>query len=324
MCQQHTRKDVVMSERIGVYGAGTIGSCEITLITGNSFPVTVIGFDDADLARCRGKLEQNWDDLIKLGLATAENKEAAMKLVTLTADPSALRDCTFVFEEVLEDIKIKSSVFKIIEANTGDDTIIASSTSSIDAEDLAASVTRPERLIIAHPFQPVHLQPLVELVCSQKTSEDTVSRAKAVLADLQRVVVCMKKSVPGFLVNRFAQTLFRESLYLIEQGVTTAEDVDIAVKYAVGMRYAEIGLLEYFDAVGFELESAIAKNVYPDLCDTKELQETVLEGLRTGKTGKMAGQGLFDWSERSDEDYRRRLNAPYLDGVKKWHLPKGE
>ena len=313
-----------MSERIAVYGAGTIGSCEITLITGNSFPVTVIGFDDADLERCRGKLETNWDDLIALGLATPENKEAAMKLVTLTADPEALRDCTFVFEEVLEDIKIKSSVFKIIEEHTGPDTIIASSTSSIDAEDLAATVTRPDRLIVAHPFQPVHLQPLVELVCNAKTSDDTIDRAKDILAKLQRVVVCMKKSVPGFLVNRFAQTLFRESIYLIEQGVTTAEDIDIAVKYAVGMHYAEIGLLEYFDAVGFELEAAIAKNCYPDLCDTKELQETVLEGLKTGKTGMVAGQGLFDWSNRSYDDYRRRLNAPFLDGVKKWHLPIGE
>ena len=85
--------------------------------------------------------------------------------------------------------------------------------------------------------------------------------------------------------------------YLIEQGVTTAADIDRAVKYAVGMRYASIGLLEYFDAVGYELESAIAKNVYPDLCGTRELQQLVLDGLATGKTGQAAGQGLYDWSQ---------------------------
>ena len=94
-------------------------------------------------------------------------------------------------------------------------------------------------------------------------------------------------------MNRFAQALFRESIYLIEQGVTTAADIDRAVKYAVGMRYASIGLLEYFDAVGYELESAIAKNVYPDLCGTRELQQLVLDGLATGRRrGRACTTGL--------------------------------
>ena len=146
--------------------------------------------------------------------------------------------------------------------------VIASCTSSIDAEILAGLVSHPERLLIAHPFQPVHMLPLVEVVRHEKTAEDTVTRTLALLETLHRQVVVLNRSVPGFLVNRFAQALFRESIYLIEQGVTTAADIDRAVKYAVGMRYASIGLLEYFDAVGYELESAIAKNVYPDLCGT--------------------------------------------------------
>ena len=138
---------------------------------------------------------------------------------------------------------------------------------------------------------------------------------------MHRQVVVLNRSVPGFLVNRFAQALFRESIYLIEQGVTTAADIDRAVKYAVGMRYASIGLLEYFDAVGYELESAIAKNVYPDLCGTRELQQLVLDGLATGKTGQAAGQGLYDWSQKDADDFRRRKQSPYFAGVKEWAMP---
>lgn len=309
-------------EKIGVYGIGMIGSAEITLITGNGYPVIGIGTNEKDLERCREKIAQNWDDLIEKGLAKPENKEAAMKLVTLSVDPADLKECTFVFEEVLEDIGVKTAVFAAIEENTPETTIIASSTSSIDAEVLRGCCKRPQRLIIAHPFQPVHLQPLVEVVSNADTAEETVSRTKVLLEDLKRVVVVLKKSAPGFIVNRLAQTLFRECIYLIEEGVTTVEDIDKAIKYAVGMRYAQIGLMEYFDAVGFQLEKAIAENVYPDLCATKEIQKTVLEGLESGNTGKNAGKGMYDWSERSDEDYRRRLSLPYLECVKEWTMPE--
>ena len=123
-------------------------------------------------------------------------------------------------------------------------------------------------------------------------------------------------------MNRFAQALFREAIHLIEQGVTTAADIDKAVKYAMGMRYASIGLLEYFDAVGYGLESAIAENVYPDLCGTTEVQDLVREVLASGRTGQAAGQGLYDWSRKDAADFRRRMQRPYLDGVREWTMPR--
>lgn len=308
-------------ETIGIYGVGTIGAAEIILITGNGLPVIAVGNSEAGLARCKQQLNENWDALIRAGLVTKANKEAAMRLLTLSNDSSTLAPASFVFEAVAEDLALKKEVYAKIESVTGDDTIISSCTSSIDAADLAAICDRPANLLIAHPFQPVHLQPLVELVCHEGTSDEARDRTHALLLRLHRQVVVLKKSVPGFLVNRFAQTLFRESIHLIESGVTTAEDIDKAMKYAVGIRYANIGLLEYFDAVGFELESAIAGNVYPDLCDTKELQETVLAGLRSGDCGKQSGKGFYDWTKRDAEDYRRRLQEPLYFSVREWELP---
>ena len=292
-------------ERIAVYGAGTIGSCQATLIIGNGLPCTVIGHSERGLERCRKSIEQNWDDLIAEGLATEGNKQAAMALVTITNDPAALQEHTFVFEAVAEGTEEKRAVYETIEQNAAPNVVIASCTSSIDAEILAGLVSHPERLLIAHPFQPVHMLPLVEVVRHEKTAEDTVTRTLALLETLHRQVVVLNRSVPGFLVNRFAQALFRESIYLIEQGVTTAADIDRAVKYAVG----------------YELESAIAKNVYPDLCGTRELQQLVLDGLATGKTGQAAGQGLYDWSQKDADDFRRRKQSPYFAGVKEWAMP---
>lgn len=309
-------------EKIAVYGAGTIGSCEATLIIGHGIPCTIIGHSENGLARCRKAIEQNWDDLIAQGLATAANKAAAMQLVTITNSPEALSGMTFVFEAVAEDAATKKAVYQDIEQYADPSVIIASCTSSIDAGMLAKLTLRPEQFLIAHPFQPVHMLPLVEVVRHAATSTEAMQRTMKLLEQLHRQVVVLNRSVPGFLVNRFAQALFRESIYLIEQGVTTAADIDKAVKYAVGMRYASIGLLEYFDAVGFGLEKAIAENVYPDLCGTTAIQTTVLDGIASGKTGQAAGSGLYDWSQKDGDDFRLRKQAPYFDGVREWTMPE--
>ncbi len=309
-------------ERIAVYGSGTIGSCEATLIIGHGLPCTVIGHSQAGLERCRRAVEQNWEDLIANGLATPANKAAAMALLTVTNDPAALKGCTFVFEAVAEGAPEKQAVYETICREAAADAVIASCSSSMDAEILAGLCPRPESLLIAHPFQPVHMLPLVEVVRHERTAQSAIHRTLALLETLHRQVVVLNRSVPGLLVNRFAQALFRESIYLIEQGVTTAADIDKAVKYAMGMWYASIGLLEYFDAVGFGLESTIAQNVYPDLCAATELQKTVVDGLASGRTGQAAGQGLYDWAEKDGDDFRLRKQSPYFEGVRSWTMPE--
>lgn len=311
-----------MKKQIAVYGSGTIGTCQATLTSGNGYPTIVIGHSEAGLARCRKTMEQNWDDLIAEGLATSANKAAAMALVQITNDPAAMTGSIVVFEAVAESLEVKKEVYRQVARHCGLNSIVASTTSSIDAAILARYIENSTRFLIAHPFQPVHMLPLVEVVRHEKTSDEAVKTICELLEDMSRQVVVLNKSVPGFLVNRFAQALFRESIFLMEQQVTTAADIDRAVKYAIGMRYASIGLLEYYDAVGFDLEKAIALNVYPDLCDTKEIQKTTLEGLASGKTGQAAGQGLYDWSVKDGEDFRRRKQSPYFEGVRLWHMPK--
>ena len=311
-----------MGKQIGIYGSGTIGACQATLTSGNGYHTVVVGHSKAGLIRCRETICQNWDDLIAEGLATEANKKAAMALVTITNDPTSLVGSCIVFEAVAEDADVKEAVYRQVTEHCGRDVIVASTTSSIDASLLAERIENSSRFLIAHPFQPVHMLPLVEVVRHKQTSDETTKTVCTLLKDLNRQVVVLNRSVPGFLVNRFAQALFRESIYLIEQGVSTAEDIDRAIKYAMGMRYASIGLLEYYDAVGFELERAIALNVYPDLCNTREIQKTTLDGLASGHTGQKAGRGLYDWAKKDADDFRRRKQSPYFEGVRLWRMPE--
>lgn len=153
-----------MGKQIGIYGSGTIGACQATLTSGNGYPTVVVGHSKAGLIRCRETICQNWDDLIAEGLATEANKKAAMALVTITNDPTSLVGSCIVFEAVAEDADVKEAVYHQVTEHCGRDVIVASTTSSIDASLLAERIENSSRFLIAHPFQPVHMLPLVEVV----------------------------------------------------------------------------------------------------------------------------------------------------------------
>ena len=311
----------MLNYKTGVVGAGRVGAGMATLMAGHGCSVTIIGLDEDDLKRCRGILDGNLDELVQQGLATEKNRAAILKRFTLSTDTADLKDCMFVLEAAFENLDVKKGIYKQVEAVVSPDTLMASTTSAISVELLTADMEHPERFAVTHPFQPAHMLPLVELVGGPNTSPATIDRLRVFMEELDREVVTLHKSVPGFIFNRLAQALFRESLYLVEQGAVSVEDVDKAIKYAVGMRYASIGLLEYFDDVGFNLECDIAKTVYPDLCSTRAIQQIVLDGLASGKTGRSVGEGLYNWHEKDDADYLRRKAAPYYSCFH-WEMPE--
>lgn len=311
----------MLNYKTGVVGAGRVGAGMATLMAGHGCEVTIVGLDEDDLQRCRGILEGNLDELVQQGLATEKNRAAILRRFTLTTDTNDLKGCIFVLEAAFEDVSVKKGIYRQVEAVVAPDTLMASTTSAIPVELLTADMAHPERFAVTHPFQPAHMLPLVELVGGPNTSPATIDRLRVFLEELDREVVTLHKSVPGFIINRLAQALFRESLYLVEQGVVSVADIDKAIKYAVGMRYASIGLLEYFDDVGFNLECDIAKTVYPDLCSTRAIQQIVLDGLASGKTGRSVGRGLYNWSQKDDADYLRRKAAPYY-ACFHWDMPE--
>jgi len=180
-------------------------------------------------------VEENFADLKAYGLVTDENIEAAMKLLKITFNYEELQMADFILEATSENLKVKKEVYENIERVCSDDTIIASSTSSITADELAGLVRVKERLVAAHPFQPAHLLPLVELVGSKFSSEKAIEKAREVLEKLKRKVVTLHKDIPGFIVNRLAQAMFRESLYMIEQGAATVADIgSFSGDYCIG------------------------------------------------------------------------------------------
>lgn len=305
-----------------VCGTGKIGADLATLLVGNGIPTVVIGHSRAGMERCKTTVRKNLNTLAEEEKLTIAQAEIILGLLTVTVDYQDAKDANIVFEAVTEDIETKRETYRKIENVCAADTIIASTTSALPPSLLSLELQRPERLLVAHPFQPAHMLPLFELVGSEKTAPAVLKKVRSFLEeDLNRQVVCLHREIEGFIINRIAQAMFRECLYLMEQGVADVEDIDKAIRYAVGMRYASIGLMEYFDAVGFDLERNIEETIYPTLCNETVTQQLVRQGLASGKTGLAAGEGLYCWDEKRKTDFEKRKNKPYLE-IFSWNLPQ--
>ncbi len=147
----------------------------------------------------------------------------------------------YVQESVYENYGLKKRIFSEIEENASKDTIIASSSSALSISEIQKSVKRPQRCLIAHPINPVHIIPLVEVVPGSQTSKATVDMTYEFMSSLGKAPLICKKEVPGFIVNRLQSAIYREAFDLIGNGVATIEDVDKAVTAGLGLRWAFMG-----------------------------------------------------------------------------------
>ncbi len=181
--------------------------------------------------KVRAGIEEFWPDLEKLGLSTEARKE---KLSFVNDLGQALQSADLVLEQGPEREDFKRKLFRQIDDILATDVLVVSSSSSIPMSIIAADCTHsPERCLIAHPFNPPHIIPLVELVGSPQTSPDAIDAADSLFTKLGKVCVRLNKEVPGHAANRIAAALFREVVSLVDQDVLSVEDVDKALTWGL-------------------------------------------------------------------------------------------
>lgn len=222
---------------VGVVGGGLIGMSWTSLFLTKGCDVVVVDPDPATGQRVESFLPDAWSNLSTLGL-TQHDKPSAP---TITEDYSALRNVDYVQENGPEHLETKRAVIAEIEKTVGADVVIASSTSSLRASDMQEQARHPDRILVAHPMNPPHLVPMVELVAGKHTSERALDEAERFYALMQRVTIRVKQEVPGHLANRLTSALYREAVHLVAEGIADVEDIDKAVAYGPGMRWAFMG-----------------------------------------------------------------------------------
>ena len=176
-------------------------------------------------------------ELHALGLTTSDTVRHA----EVTTDYGRLSGIDFVQENGPDRIEVKGLLIRQLEQVIAPDVVIASSTSSLLASDIQREARHPERILAGHPMNPPHLVPMVELVSGKQTSEESMQTAEAFYRQMQRVTIRVKKEVVGHLANRLTSALYREAVHIAAEGIASVEDIDRAITYGPGMRWALVG-----------------------------------------------------------------------------------
>jgi carnitine 3-dehydrogenase len=235
--------------RIAVIGGGVIGAGWVARFAENGIDVAV--YDPAPDAqeRAAAVFENAEHAYSKLTTAPRADK-GDIRFVASIAD--AVRDAGLIAEAVPEDPAIKADVYAEIEANADSSTLIASSTSGILPSILQKGMKHPERLLVAHPFNPVYLLPLVELVAGKATAADIIPKASEFYSSIGMRPLHIKKEIEAFVADRLLEAVWRESLWLVKDGIATTEEIDDAIRFGFGLRWAQMGLFETYRLAGGE------------------------------------------------------------------------
>jgi carnitine 3-dehydrogenase len=224
--------------RIAIVGTGVIGASWAAYYLSRGFDVVATDPGPQSEASLRRYVDDAWPLLTQVGLSSGASRDR----LTFTLDMSrALAEADWVQENAPERPDFKIKLFAQMDEATPPNSVIASSSSGITMDVIQSGCKRPERCVIGHPFNPPHVVPLVEVVGGAQTSEATIERAMAFYADIGKKPVRLHKALPGHVANRFQAALYKEVLYLVQQGVLSVADADIAVCYGPGIRWGVMG-----------------------------------------------------------------------------------
>jgi 3-hydroxyacyl-CoA dehydrogenase len=281
--------------RIAIVGTGTIGAGWATHYLARGFDVVATDPAPGAETALRAYVEAAWDAVTTVGLSHGASPDR----LTFTADMrEALAGADFVQENAPERPEFKVKLFAAIDDATPPDAIIASSSSGITMSVIQTGCRHPERTVIGHPFNPPHLIPLVEVVGGRKTAPDTIEAAMSFYAAIGKRPIRLNKELPGHVANRLQAALYREVVYLIEQGVLDVADADDAVSWGPGLRWGVMGPNLLWHLGGGEggirhfmdhLMGPMAEGMWPTLGHpqmTPELEQKIIDGVLDEAAGR--------------------------------------
>jgi 3-hydroxybutyryl-CoA dehydrogenase len=300
------RKEIIL---IAVVGAGKMGRGIAQTFAQAGYPVFLHDVTEEILREATGQIDDDLRELADFRVIDADQIQPALDRIRPTTSlGEAVADADLVVETVFEDLALKRGVFRELDALCPEHTILGSNSSFLMPSKLASATKRPDRVLVMHYFYPAHLLPLVEIVPSAATSEEAVDAVYSVLEAAGKSPVIVRKEVPGFIANRLQTALSREAFHLIEEGIATPQDVDIAVKNSFGRRLAVVGPFELAEVQGsWDVAVRVAPYILPHLSNATELPGVILRQVEKGEVGAKSGKGFYEWTPGSLASWRRRL-----------------
>lgn len=283
-------------KKIGVVGAGAMGNGIAQVAAQIGCEVVLRDIKDEFVARGMKAIEKFLSRSVEKGKLEASERDAVLGRIQGTTEMGDLKDVDFVVEAVIEDLELKKGVFKELDDLCRPEVILASNTSSMSLTEIAAATNRPDRVCGMHFFNPVPLMRLVEVIRGFYTSDETVAATTDMAQKMGKVTVEVKKDSPGFIVNRIMIPHMIEAVKIVEEGIASIEDVDIAVKN--GLNYP-MGPFELMDLTGIDIAYFVNEYFYKELNkESKWVSPNLLKNMiRANRLGRKTGGGWYDYSK---------------------------
>ena len=307
----------MIRDKVLIIGSGLMGSgiASRSALAGHK---TVLLDADAETAE-RGlqKALACIDELEENKLADSAGAAKARTLISTSTNlEDACAQAEYVIEAIYENLEAKQEMFAKLDALLPPEIIILSNTSGLRITDIAAKMQlHPERALTAHFWFPGHLVPLVEIVIGDRSNPALAEDAKKLLLNWGKAPVIVKRDLPGQLANRILQAVIREAVSIVEIGLCEPEDVDLAIKMGMGIRFPVWGPLEHVDAVGLELCRNVQATVLPDISAAALPSKCFDEKIVAGEFGAKSGKGFYDWSVKSMDALAERRNRFIIEAL---------
>lgn len=292
-----------------IAGGGLMGKNIAFVVSSvKDYNITIYDINDVDFV---SGIKTSTKQLVDKGIVTPAELEERLSRISFTKDLNSdgVKNADLVIEAVFENMDIKRQTFAKLEAVCRPDCIFCTNSSVMSPSEISKELKYRERFVGTHFWNPGHLIPLVEVVRTDATNQDTADTVMDFMAKIGKKPCLCKKDVPGFIANRLQHALWREAISIVENGIADAPTVDTAIKNSFGLRLPQLAPLENSDLVGTDLTLSIHQTVLKEIEDTHEPSPLLQQMIDEGKMGFKSNKGFYDWTDESKAKVSADLNS---------------